>query len=56
MMGLSNAREREWQEWKAQFASADDRFQLQDVIQPKGSHLALIKIIWDPGTEEVSSA
>lgn len=48
MMAMSNSMEREVGDWKALFASADQRFRWKGVVQPDGSNLALIQAVWDP--------
>ena len=47
MATLFNARERYLDEWKGLLAAADDRFHLQRVIQPEGSLLVILEIVWD---------
>lgn len=47
MGAIFNARERSVAEWKALITEADARFQLKQVIQPKGSALAIMEVRWD---------
>ncbi|KAI0469792.1 S-adenosyl-L-methionine-dependent methyltransferase [Xylariaceae sp. FL0804] len=42
-----NAQERTVNDWKGILRNADARFVLKDVIQPKGSALALVDVRWD---------
>ena len=48
MLSIFNAMEREEDEWKEMFASADVSFVWKGVTQPKGSILALIEAVWEP--------
>lgn len=49
MLSIFNAMEREEDEWREMFAAADSRFVWKGVTQPKGSILALIEAVWEPG-------
>ena len=49
MLTLSNAQERELEDWKRLFASVDTRFKWKGVVEPEGSDLALIEAVWEPG-------
>ena len=42
-----NARERTVSEWKMLLAEADSRFSLKSVIEPPGSALGILEIIWN---------
>lgn len=46
MTTLFNARERTAEEWKDLFAKADPRFVLKQIIEPKGSALAILEAVW----------
>ena len=48
MMAVFNAGERELEEWRDLFASADSRYAFGGAKQPKGSKMALIEATWDP--------
>ncbi|KAI1778087.1 O-methyltransferase-domain-containing protein [Hypoxylon cercidicola] len=47
MGAMFNGRERSASEWKDLFASADPRFVLEGIIEPKGSALAIIHAVWN---------
>ncbi|KAI1385143.1 putative O-methyltransferase [Hypoxylon trugodes] len=47
MLELSNAKERDLDEWKTLFQEADPRFIFQGVKQPSGSNLAIIELAWE---------
>ncbi|KAI1458806.1 S-adenosyl-L-methionine-dependent methyltransferase [Annulohypoxylon moriforme] len=47
MGAFFNARERSLEEWKDLLAQADPRFVLRRVVEPKGSGLAMMEIIWN---------
>lgn len=47
MIAAFNSQEREVGEWKALLAEADKRFILKGVIEPKGSTLAILEVVWD---------
>jgi hypothetical protein len=51
MGALFNARERTVNEWRALVTEADTRFQLKQVIQPKGSTLAIMEVVWGGGDD-----
>ncbi|KAI0888674.1 S-adenosyl-L-methionine-dependent methyltransferase [Annulohypoxylon maeteangense] len=51
MGAIFNARERTVTEWKALITEADTRFLLKQVIQPKGSALAIMEVLWDGNAE-----
>jgi hypothetical protein len=44
MMALFNAREHTLGEWKALLTQADARFVLEEVVEPRGSALALMDV------------
>ncbi|KAL4879071.1 O-methyltransferase-domain-containing protein [Aspergillus karnatakaensis] len=46
MLGFSNARERTRRDWEAVISAADERFQLTEVRQQKGSLLAVLEVTW----------
>ncbi|KAK2592808.1 hypothetical protein QQS21_009512 [Conoideocrella luteorostrata] len=46
MAAVFNAKERALDDWKALLTEADARFEMQNVIQPKGSALAIIDVRW----------
>lgn len=46
MASVFNARERSADEWRSLLVDADPRFMMKEVIQPRGSALAIIEIIW----------
>lgn len=48
MKSLTNAKEREAEEWGLLFAQADPRFQFLGVRVPPGSKSALIEAKWTP--------
>lgn len=47
MASVFNARERTADEWRALLADADPRFRMKGVVQPEGSALAIIEVVWD---------
>lgn len=49
MSAVFNARERTATEWKELVKKADSRFQVEDIVLPRGSALALIDIRWTDG-------
>jgi len=49
MMAIFNATEREEEEWRELFTSADSRYSWKGVISPKGSILSMIEAVWEPG-------
>lgn len=46
MMTLSNARERDRDDWEMLFKQADERFQFAGAFVPEGSSLAIIEARW----------
>jgi hypothetical protein len=48
MLSMSNSAEREAEDWKRLFASADKSFKWKGITEPKGSSLALIEAVWEP--------
>lgn len=46
MAAIFNSRERTVVEWRALFAEADSRFTLRTVIEPKGSSLGILEVVW----------
>ncbi|KAK5166472.1 uncharacterized protein LTR77_008015 [Saxophila tyrrhenica] len=48
MFALFNAGERTLDQWKALFARADERFQLQRVWPLRNSQLSLLELVWSP--------
>lgn len=52
MGAMFNAREREVEEWRQLFLSADSRFVWKGITQPKGSRLALIESVWEPDSSK----
>ncbi|GKT85912.1 sterigmatocystin 8-O-methyltransferase [Colletotrichum tofieldiae] len=48
LLATMNGRERTLDEWKAMISQADPRFVVKDVVQPKGSMLAMMEIVWNP--------
>ena len=47
MMTLLNAHEREIEEWEALFAKADKRLKLKNVVQPPGSVLSSMELVFE---------
>lgn len=47
MANLFNGQERTADEWKALLAEADPRFVVTRVVEPKGSALGIIEVVWD---------
>ncbi len=47
MLTLSNARERDRDDWEALFEAADDRFQFISAYVPEGSSLGIIEVTWE---------
>ncbi|RYP67312.1 hypothetical protein DL770_008641 [Monosporascus sp. CRB-9-2] len=47
MAAIFNAQERTVEEWKALLTEADSRFKLTKVIQPRGSALAILEVVWE---------
>lgn len=47
MASVFNARERSEGEWRSLLMDADPRFSLKGVVQPEGSALAFIEVVWD---------
>jgi SAM-dependent methyltransferase len=54
MTTLFNAKERTVSEWRAMFIEADSRFTLTRVIEPKGSALGIIELIWEASASAVA--
>jgi hypothetical protein len=51
---FSNGRERYLDEWKALFATADERFVLHRVHVPKNNLLGILEVHWDvSGAKEI---
>lgn len=48
MLALGNARVRDEDGWRALFQQADEKFRFDRAEQPKGSHLALVEVTWNP--------
>lgn len=46
MMGMYNAKERDWDDWIEVFKEADPRFELKSVKAPPKSALAMITVEW----------
>ncbi|KAI2608113.1 S-adenosyl-L-methionine-dependent methyltransferase [Hypoxylon fragiforme] len=44
---IINAKERELEDWAELFRSADERFELQEPIQPPGSHHSIMVVLWN---------
>ncbi|KAI1321704.1 S-adenosyl-L-methionine-dependent methyltransferase [Xylariaceae sp. FL0255] len=53
MGAIFNARERTVAEWQAVIAEADARFRFKQVVQPKGSALAIMEVLWDDGNVDL---
>lgn len=47
MAAAFNAQERTVSEWKTLITAADPRFCVKNVIEPPGSALGIIEIVWD---------
>ncbi len=47
-----NARERTVSEWKLLIAEADSRFSVKSIIEPPGSALGIIEVVWDDTNEK----
>lgn len=47
MAAIFNSRERTVHEWKALFQEADPRFVLHKVIEPRGSALGILEVVWE---------
>ncbi|KAK8130698.1 hypothetical protein PG999_003078 [Apiospora kogelbergensis] len=47
MAYIFNSKERTLPEWKLLFKEADPAFVFVDVIQPKGSALAILEFVWE---------
>jgi 6-hydroxytryprostatin B O-methyltransferase len=54
MMMLSNAKERDMEEWTALLHQADPRFRIKNVVVPEGSVLALIEVVLAHESNEVA--
>lgn len=48
MLALGNSRVRDAEGWRELFRQADGRFEVEKIIMPDGSHLALIDVTWKP--------
>ena len=48
MMGITNSKEREMNEWADLFKEADPRFKFKGGFKPEGSRLWIIEAIWNP--------
>jgi hypothetical protein len=46
MVTSFNARERTVAEWKLLLTEADSRFVVQSVIEPRGSALGILEVVW----------
>lgn len=46
MGAIFNSKERTVSEWSALFKDADPRFVLKGVIEPKGSALGILEVVW----------
>ena len=46
MLTLSNARERELDDWRKLLQDADARFHLLGHVVPEGSSLAIMEVVW----------
>ncbi|KAI2615091.1 S-adenosyl-L-methionine-dependent methyltransferase [Hypoxylon sp. NC1633] len=46
MTSIQNARERELDDWIQLFRNADERFELQEPIRPRGSNHSLLVAVW----------
>jgi hypothetical protein len=46
MTALFNAQDRTINDWKTLLSQADSRFVLENVIEPKGSALAILEVAW----------
>ncbi len=47
MLTLSNARERDRDDWEKLFKEADNRFRLVSAHVPRGSSLGIIEVRWE---------
>jgi hypothetical protein len=47
MAATFNSRERTTAEWKALIAEADPRFVVKSIIEPKGSALGVLEVVWE---------
>jgi hypothetical protein len=47
MGAVFNSRERTVSEWATLLTDADPRFVLKNIIEPRGSALGIIEVIWD---------
>ena len=47
MGAVFNSRERTLADWKVLLKEADTRFLLMNVIEPKGSALGILEIVWN---------
>lgn len=47
MTSMQNAKERELEDWAELFRGADERFELQEPIQPPGSHHSTMVVLWN---------
>lgn len=48
MLEMHNGKERDLDDWKQLFASADKRFRIVSVKQPPSSRLGLLEVEWTP--------
>lgn len=48
MWALFNAHERTAKQWEELISSADSRLVLNKIIEPRGSALAILEIVWNP--------
>lgn len=46
MANLFNGQERTVEEWKDLLKEADPRFVVQKVVEPKGSALGILEVVW----------
>jgi len=44
---IFNAKERTAAEWRSLLAETDARFVLKEIVEPKGSALAILEIVWE---------
>lgn len=47
MGAVFNARERTVEEWRSLLVEADPRFSLENAVQPKGSALSILDVVWN---------
>jgi hypothetical protein len=48
MAALFNVRDRTINDWKEVLSQANGRFVLRNMIEPKGSALSILEVIWEP--------